>query len=194
MCIIQILVHQPQSLDVNLLIQDVGDNPPASFTDENVNVDSPFWFLTMPISFTILPLKRHNVWNPFPLFLRQFANLPLLPAISHPLPWRRNRAISHEAENGLQGALKDATSKLNLDVEVEGRDVVFINALGMGARKLVGDEKMYPTRGQTVFVEGEAKDITIRTGKWGVAYVIPWKGSGYTLLGWSQEVGNWYID
>jgi D-amino-acid oxidase len=51
---------------------------------------------------------------------------------------------------------------------------------------------MFPTRGQTVYVEGEGANIVIRTGEWGLAYAIPRKGSGYTLLGGSQEVANWY--
>jgi hypothetical protein len=62
----------------------------------------------------------------------------------------------------------------------------------MGARQLVDDQKMFPTRGQTIYVESEAANITVQTGEWGLVYVIPRKGSVYSFLrGW-QEVGNWY--
>lgn len=46
---------------------------------------------------------------------------------------------------------------------------MFVNALGMGARTLVGDDKNFPTRGQTVHVAGEATSIIARTGEWGLA-------------------------
>lgn len=192
MHIIQILVNQPHSFKLKHADKGYRDNPPASFTVENVNVNELFWFRTMPISLTILPPSslpraakfgiRFNsfcVNSPIYLSYLQFRLLSLGGEIVQ-------RAL--EAENGLQGALQDAA----LGLGVDGRGSLFVNALGMGARKVIGDEKMFPTRGQTVFVEGEAKDIIIRTGEWGIAYVIPRKGSGYTLLGGSQEAGNWY--
>jgi hypothetical protein len=76
-------------------------------------------------------------------------------------------------------------------LKLEAQDYVFVNSLGFGARKLVPDDKMFPTRGQTVYVEGEAKNVSARIGDWGLAYVIPRRGSGYPLLGGSQEAGNW---
>lgn len=158
----------------------------------NDDVEMLFWFSNIPSSFAILPASKLPSGVKFGICFSSFCvNSPIY------LSYLQSRVLALggeivqftlESENGLLGTLKDAASKLNAEL----RDYVFVNALGMGARKLIGDDKMFPTRGQTVYVEGEATDITIRTGEWGLAYVIPRKGSGYTLLGGSQEVGNWY--
>ena len=52
---------------------------------------------------------------------------------------------------------------------------------------------MYPVRGQTVLVTGEARGVRTRvgSGKEEIAYVIPRKGSGMTVLGGTKEVGVW---
>lgn len=72
-----------------------------------------------------------------------------------------------------------------------GKAAVFVNASGLGAAKLCGDEAMYPIRGQTVLVKGEAPSIFTRSGKEYGSYCIPRPGSGSTILGGTKEVGNW---
>jgi len=75
---------------------------------------------------------------------------------------------------------------------VEGRRVdVFVNATGLGARGLLGDHGMFPTRGQTVLVRGEATAARTRVGSGYIAYCIPRPGSGMTVLGGTKEVGVW---
>ncbi|MCJ1298753.1 hypothetical protein MMC08_001543 [Hypocenomyce scalaris] len=80
---------------------------------------------------------------------------------------------------------------------LERQDVhAWVNATGLGARELVGDDDMYPVRGQTVLVTGEARGVRTRvgSGKEEIAYVIPRKGSGMTVLGGTKEVGVWNTD
>lgn len=67
----------------------------------------------------------------------------------------------------------------------------FVNATGLGARALVGDARVYPTRGQTVLVKGEAKAIRTSEGQGYINYVLPRKGGGETVLGGTKEDGNW---
>ena len=59
----------------------------------------------------------------------------------------------------------------------------------------MGDEDVYPVRGQTVLVKGEAQAVRTRLGGkeggTGVAYVIPRAGSGTTVLGGTREMGVW---
>ncbi|KAF8474696.1 hypothetical protein BDZ91DRAFT_779327 [Kalaharituber pfeilii] len=75
---------------------------------------------------------------------------------------------------------------------IQELDVIgIVNCTGMGARGLVPDDKVYPTKGQTVLVKGEAKQITFREGNDYVAYVIPRVGSGSTVLGGNQGVNDW---
>lgn len=50
---------------------------------------------------------------------------------------------------------------------------------------------MYPTRGQTILVRGEAERASTIEGIEAIRYVIPRKGSGTSILGGTKEVGNW---
>ena len=67
----------------------------------------------------------------------------------------------------------------------------FLNSTGLGAARLCGDQAMYPIRGQTVLVKGEAEATRTRTGDGYTAYCIPRPGSGMTILGGTKEQGNW---
>jgi hypothetical protein len=67
----------------------------------------------------------------------------------------------------------------------------FVNATGLGAKKLCGDEAVYPIRGQTVLVKGEASSTITRVGDGYRAYCIPRPGSGTTILGGTKEEGVW---
>ncbi|KAE9986143.1 hypothetical protein EG328_006405 [Venturia inaequalis] len=74
----------------------------------------------------------------------------------------------------------------------------YINATGLGARKLVPDETVYPIRGQTVLVKGEAKGITTidasppsslskDQGAPGIIYILPRPHSSTTILGGTKQ-------
>lgn len=69
----------------------------------------------------------------------------------------------------------------------------YVNATGIGAGPLVGDEGVGPVAGQTVLVRGEAEGIRTRIGKGEgeIRYVIPRPGSGTTILGGTRGVGVW---
>ena len=68
-----------------------------------------------------------------------------------------------------------------------------MNATGLGARELADDEGMYPIRGQTVLVKGVAESISLwkNDAKGEIAYVLPRRGSGMTVLGGTNESGVW---
>jgi len=72
-----------------------------------------------------------------------------------------------------------------------GDSYAFVNATGLGARELVPDKRMYPTRGQTILVRGEAEKVSTLEGKGSIRYVIPRKGSGTSVLGGTKQAGNW---
>lgn len=52
---------------------------------------------------------------------------------------------------------------------------VVVNATGLGARELVGDERLYPVRGQVVVVSraGSGRVLIDEHGEHGISYVIP---------------------
>ncbi|KAF7196306.1 D-amino-acid oxidase [Pseudocercospora fuligena] len=73
---------------------------------------------------------------------------------------------------------------------------IFVNCSGLGAMKLSGDDTMFPIRGQTVLVKGEAEATRTRyhagaIGEGVTSYCIPRPGSGTTILGGTKEKGEW---
>ena len=91
----------------------------------------------------------------------------------------------------LAGALAAAAEMVDETAELERSPPdVFVNATGLGARELVPDEGVFPVKGQTVLVKGEAREARTRDG---IRYVIPRTGSGTTVLGTTREVGVWYV-
>ncbi|EXJ81857.1 hypothetical protein A1O1_07922 [Capronia coronata CBS 617.96] len=87
------------------------------------------------------------------------------------------------AENVLQSQDPSPTTRQPVDLVV--------NASGLGARTLVPDLNVYPIRGQTVTVRGEAKHITTMFYPDANASITPRAGAGVSLLGSSYEEDNW---
>jgi hypothetical protein len=66
-----------------------------------------------------------------------------------------------------------------------------INCTGIGARELVPDDNVFPTKGQTIIVQGKAQKIAIRSGgKW-ENHVVPHPGSNTTLLSGCKLANDW---
>jgi D-amino-acid oxidase len=106
---------------------------------------------------------------------------------------------------GLAAVLEAAT---NLAKDLPEKEIfAFVHATGMGAKKLVGDEKIFPTKSQSVYIKGEANKIADRLKVGSVSgdghesladvpgipiyYGSPRVGSGYTALGGFMDEGNW---
>jgi len=89
---------------------------------------------------------------------------------------------------GLRGALNSAQRYANDNGR--GAADCFLNATGLGARKLCGDQALHPISGQTVLVKGEAQATRSRYGK-EYTYTIPRPGTRTTILGGTKQVGNW---
>jgi D-amino-acid oxidase len=74
----------------------------------------------------------------------------------------------------------------------------FVNATGLTASTLVPDSNMYPVRGQTVTVAGEAKQIStveapaseVGSGT-PIMYILPRPHSNTTILGGTKDGNNW---
>ena len=77
--------------------------------------------------------------------------------------------------------------------------LAFVNATGISAHELVPDPNVYPARGQTVTVAGEASQITTveayasenTSSGTPIMYILPRPHSNTTILGGTKEVGNW---
>ena len=68
-----------------------------------------------------------------------------------------------------------------------------VNCTGLGAIDLVDPaeaEKLFPTRGQTILVRGEAEMARLRIGEGYIGYVLRRSGEG-TILGGCKVDGDW---
>ncbi|KAK5108780.1 hypothetical protein LTR62_007840 [Meristemomyces frigidus] len=92
-------------------------------------------------------------------------------------------------EAGLNGALKAAEREAIS--AGRGKADCIINASGLGAAKLCGDEAMFPIRGQTILVKGEPSRPYTRTGKDHGSYCISRPGSGTSILGGTRDADAW---
>ncbi|CZT14890.1 uncharacterized protein RCC_12004 [Ramularia collo-cygni] len=98
------------------------------------------------------------------------------------------------SDGGMEKAL--ATAEGISKVLGRGKVDCFVNATGLGALRLCNDNNLYPVRGQTVLVKGEAKATRTRyhggkIGEGSTSYCIVRPGSGTTILGGTKEKGNW---
>jgi D-amino-acid oxidase len=78
----------------------------------------------------------------------------------------------------------------------------FVNATGISALQLVPDPNIYPVRGQTVTVAGEANQITTidalppnsTSSSTPIMYILPRPHSNTTILGGTKQQGDWNGD
>ena len=105
--------------------------------------------------------------------------------------------------SSLAGALHYATEVVKYSGSGDtGIIDAFINATGLEARRLVPDEGVFPVRGQTITVKGEAKGITTVDAtpdnpspeSPNITYVLSRPHSGTTVLGGTKQVGSWNGD
>jgi D-amino-acid oxidase len=103
----------------------------------------------------------------------------------------------------LAGTLNYASETVSPYLQREGQPKpkidAFVNATGISAKFLVPDESVYPIRGQTITVKGEAKQITTIDASPAnptptspnVTYILPRPHSGTTVLGGTKQANNW---
>lgn len=94
-------------------------------------------------------------------------------------------------DQGLSTAVEAAGKKAGMN-----GPFVAINATGIGAKKLTGDDLLGVVQGQTVLVRGEARGAIYRLGPGAldVHVIIPRPGSGTTIVGSSRDPGNWKVE
>lgn len=79
--------------------------------------------------------------------------------------------------------------------EIPGIDddvVGMVNCTGLAAKELARDDRMFPTKGQTILVKGEADMARLRRGDGWTCYVIRRPGQG-TILGGSYQENDWQV-
>ena len=98
---------------------------------------------------------------------------------------------SISTESGLSGAIDQIENIVCGDI------VAIINATGLGSLKLLGDETMYPIRGQTVLVKGVlgTGGLVTRLGKnkGKTIAIMPRQQENVTVVGVTREEGSWDV-
>jgi D-amino-acid oxidase len=106
----------------------------------------------------------------------------------------------------LAGTLNYASETVSPYLQKKGQPTPkidgFVNAMGISAKSLVPDEAVYPIRGQTVTVKGEAKQITLvnaspsnpTPASPNLTYILPRPHSGTTILGGTKQANNWQAE
>jgi hypothetical protein len=166
---------------------------------------SPPWFADHANNFEMLPGTHQIGDKPFtahkyksiminvPMYLKYLLNRTTAlgaRTIKTALPTSTSLAgtLYHAAEAVKYGGLNN-----------KGPIHAFVNATGISARQLVPDDSVFPVRGQTVTVRGEAMGITTvdatpdnpSPASPNITYILPRPHSGTTILGGTKQVGNW---
>jgi len=83
--------------------------------------------------------------------------------------------------------------KLNSLKEIDGEYDVVVNCAGLGSRELVGDQELYPSRGQAMLVKAPWVKYVIKEEFDGGAYSIYPRSDG-VILGGTKQINNWSTD
>ncbi|KAH6678562.1 FAD dependent oxidoreductase [Halenospora varia] len=133
--------------------------------------DSKVWYKTLMPSYRIIPKSELPKGITFGIKYDSLGMNPefLLPWLKKELDARgvkfiRKEVRSVEEVRGLTGAR------------------IVVNASGVGARELAGDEAVGPVRGQTMFVKTDFNELVMLEGT-EYTYVIPRAGSGGVIMG-----------
>jgi D-amino-acid oxidase len=93
------------------------------------------------------------------------------------LPWLRNQLLKKGVKFVKMELQSIEQAKLLL-----GDVKIVVNASGLGAKALAGDEKVKPVRGQTMFIKTSFNELVMKEGS-EYTYVIPRAGSGGVIIG-----------
>jgi glycine/D-amino acid oxidase-like deaminating enzyme len=113
---------------------------------------------------------------------------------------RASLPIGSTFSETLQAAAEVAKEHFNQSSHTKGPPIsAFVNATGISALHLVPDPNIYPVRGQTVTVAGEANQITTidalsansTPASTPIMYILPRPHSNTTILGGTKQIGDW---
>lgn len=92
------------------------------------------------------------------------------------LPWLKEKLIA-KGVKFIRAKVKNIEEASSIT-----KSKVIVNASGVGARFLAGDEAVVPVRGQTMFVKTDFSQLVMLEGS-EYTYVIPQTGSGGVIIG-----------
>jgi len=167
-------------------------------TAEIANGADSLWWSSIVDDFKVLPANELPQGAVFGISFSTFAiNVPVyLLYLVENIRKQGGRLIRARLpiDLGLEPLLKGARTVAGISSAVSA--VVFVNATGLAAGRLMKDEAVIPQRGQTVLVKGEATSIVFRAGSSSKhdCVIIPRPGTGQSIVGVTRELDVWNTD
>ena len=145
--------------------------PMTEYFDDGRTDDQKLWYRDLMPDYRIIPKGQLPADVTFGV---KYTSLAMNPLIL--LPWLKQQLLS----KGVKFVRCEVRSLDEARRKTAARLVV--NASGVGARELAGDEAVRPVRGQTMFVRTDFNELVMREGT-EYTYVIPRMGSGGVIMG-----------
>jgi D-amino-acid oxidase len=133
--------------------------------------DSKLWYKTLMPDYRVLPASELPVGVTAGV---KYTTLAMNPLVL--LPWLKKELDAKGAK-----FMRAEISSFDEARKLAGAKLI-VNASGVGAQKLAGDEAVRPVRGQTMFVRTDFAQLVMREGS-EYTYVIPRMGSGGVIMG-----------
>lgn len=180
----------------------------SQHTNETISDGANIWWRDTVADFTILPKDALPVGACFGISYTTICiNVPrYLSYLEEQIVALGGDVVQCKVgvEDGLAGVVKEVLTVMRKKGKTTDS---IVNAAGLSALHFVGNEeaaRLFPVRGQTVLVKGEADmahtfvgygvadaHAALGTTTSDIAYCIPRPGSGTTILGGSKVVGDW---
>jgi glycine/D-amino acid oxidase-like deaminating enzyme len=138
---------------------------------DNISDESEIWYKSLMPDYKVIPTSELPPQTTFGIKYTTVAMNPLFL-----LPWLKTKL----AAKGVK-FIRSEVESIDDAREITKAQIV-INASGVGARALAGDENVRPVRGQTMFVKTSFSELVMKEGS-EYTYVIPRAGSGGVILG-----------
>jgi len=148
----------------------VKNYPMTEYRDDSSD-DSKLWYKTLMPDYRLMPKSE---LPPGVTLGVKYTTLAMNPLIL--LPWLKKQ-LDTKGVKFLRAEVSSIEEARKLT-----KAKVIVNASGVGAQKLAGDEAVQPVRGQTMFVKTDFSELVMREGS-EYTYVIPRMGSGGVIMG-----------
>jgi D-amino-acid oxidase len=157
------LAHQDPSSGVKVY-------PMTEYFDDQAD-DSNIWYKTLMPRYRVIPSSQLPPGVTFGVKYTTIAMNPLLL-----LPWLKDK-LGARGVKFIRAEIKSIAEAQNIT-----NSQVIVNASGVGAKTLAGDDAVLPIRGQTMFVKSDFSELVMREGS-EYTYVIPQAGAGGVIMG-----------
>lgn len=142
----------------------------TEYLDDQID-DSNIWYKDLMPDYRVLPSSELPGNVTLGLKYTAIGINPLLF-----LPWIKSKLLA----KGVKFIRAEVTSVNEARSLTKAK--LIVNASGVGARQLAGDENVKPIRGQTMFVKTDYEELLMIEGS-EYTYVIPRSGSGGVIMG-----------